>query len=323
MRTRRRVALIAAGTIALVAALELVARGAAFALGRDRGLVLDTVLGWRPLPDLEKRGALWGEHLPARTNALGWRDKPREIARTPGRQRALLLGDSYVFGVGVDDGLRVSEALEREIPELEAWNLGVTAYGPDQELILLESVIDAYAADVVVWFTSLANDVEDVRYNRRYSFAKPWYELDGERLVPHAPAPSLLARLRDASYLTELLMAPFHGRALAHDVAEPWVGRDGLPLFVAVASALRQSAAAHGKPFLCVVIPSSKPEVDARAVSELAAAGLEPLLLAPAFEQGRADGASLLLPDGHWNAAGHALAARLVAEELRRRDLVR
>jgi len=201
----------------------------------------------------------------ARTNALGWRDKPRDIARTPGRQRAILLGDSYVFGVGVDDGLRVSEALEREVPELEAWNLGVTAYGPDQELILLESVGRAYDPDVVVWFASLANDVEDVRYSRRYSFAKPWYELDGERLVPHAPAPSLLARLRDASYLTELLMAPFHGRALAHDVAPPWVGRDGLPLFVAIARALQKTAEMHEKRLLCVVIPSAQADADADA----------------------------------------------------------
>jgi hypothetical protein len=275
------------------------------------------------VPDVEKRGALWGEHLAARTNALGWRDKPRTIARTPGVQRALLLGDSYVFGVGVDDGLRVSEALEREVPSLEAWNLGVTAYGPDQELILLGSIVGEYDPDFVVWFTSLANDVEDVRYSRRYSFAKPWYELDGERLVPHAPAPSLLARLRDKSYLTELALLPFHEKALAHDVAPPWVGRDGLPLFAAVARALRKTAEDHGKPFVCIVIPSSQADADARAVSALTAAGLEPVLIAPAFEKGRVDGDSLLLPDGHWNAAGHALAARLLAEELRRRALVR
>lgn len=323
MRTRRRVALIAAGTLVLVAALELVARGVAFALDKDRGLALDPVLGWRPLPDLEKRGALWGEHLAARTNALGWRDKPRDIARTPGRQRAILLGDSYVFGVGVDDGLRVSEALEREVPELEAWNLGVTAYGPDQELILLESVGRAYDPDVVVWFASLANDVEDVRYSRRYSFAKPWYELDGERLVPHAPAPSLLARLRDASYLTELLMAPFHGRALAHDVAPPWVGRDGLPLFVAIARALQKTAEMHEKRLLCVVIPSAQADADARAVAGLESAGLEPFLLARAFDDTRTSGTQVLLPDGHWNAAGHSMVARLVAAELRRRNLVR
>jgi hypothetical protein len=323
VRTRRRLALIAAGTILLVAALELSARGVAFALGKHRGLVLDPVLGWRPVPDVEKRGALWGEHLPARTNSLGWRDKPRTVARTPGRRRALLLGDSYVFGVGVDDGLRVSEALERELPSLEAWNLGVTAYGPDQELILFESIVGQYDPDLVVWFTSLANDVEDVRHSRRYSFAKPWYELDGERLVPHAPAPSLLARLRDASYLTELALLPFHEKALAHDVAPPWVGRDGLPLYAAVARALGGTADEHGKPFVCVVIPSSQPDADARAVEGLRSAGLDPFLLAPGFEAERAQGAQNLLADGHWNAAGHALAARLVAAGLRTRGLVR
>jgi len=323
VRTRRRIALIAAASGILVLGLEAAARVYALATGRARGLALDARLGWRPLPNVEKRGALWGANLPARTNALGWRDKERTPARVgSGTRRALLLGDSYVFGVGVDDGLRVSEALEREIPGLEAWNLGVTAYGPDQELLLLESVASEYAPDLVVWFACLSNDVEDVRHERRYGHSKPWFELlgeEGEELVLHAPAPSPLERLRDASYVAEFLCAPLDGRRLAHAVAPAWSERDGLPLFGRVAARIAAVAREHGADFLCVAIPSSAPDADARALSELAARGIEPLDLAPGFEAARVAGRELHLADGHWNAAGHGLAAKLAADELRRR----
>lgn len=320
MRARRRIALIAIAAALLVLGLEGAARLYAHATKKERGLALDAKLGWRPLPNVEKRGALWGEHLPARTNALGWRDVERTIAKPAGVRRALLLGDSYVFGVGVDDGLRVSEALEREVPGLEAWNLGVTAYGPDQELLLLESVATEYAPDIVVWFACLSNDVDDVRHERRYGYAKPWFRLDGARLVEHAPDPSLLERLRDASYVAEFACAPLDGRRLAHRCAPPWEGRDGLPLFGAVAARIASCSREHGASLLCVVVPSQAAGADARAVSELRARAIEPLELADAF---RASGESLHLADGHWNAAGHALAARTVAGELRRRGAVR
>jgi len=323
VRTRRRIALIAGASAILALGLEVAARVYAHATGRERGLALDARLGWRPLPNVEKRGALWGEHLPARTNALGWRDKPRETAKPAGTKRALLLGDSYVFGVGVDDGLRVSDALEREIAGLEAWNLGVTAYGPDQELLLLQSVAGEYAPDIVVWFACLSNDVEDVRHERRYGHAKPWFELDGEAIVEHAPASSVLDAVRDASYLVEFLCTPLDARRLAHAVAPPWADRDGSPLFARIAAEIHATALGHGARFLCVVIPSQVAHSDARALEVLRARQLDPFELAPAFHDARERPAELHLADGHWNAAGHALAAQAVATELRRRGYAR
>lgn len=319
MRARRRIALIAASTALVLLVLEAGARVVAHATGRERGLALDARLGWRPIPDVEKRGALWGAERPARTNALGWRDRERTVAKTPGARRALLLGDSFVFGVGVDDGQRVSEALESEVPGLEAWNLGVTAYGPDQVALLLESVAAEYRPDVVVWFACLANDVDDVRYERRYGYAKPWFSLEGGALVPHAPEPSLLERARDASYLCEIACAPLDARRLAHRFAAPWKERDGLELFGLLAVRIAAESARRGAAFLCVAIPSGDAQLDARALGELRARGLEPLELAPAFAAESARGADLFLADGHWNAAGHALAAQRVADALKLR----
>ncbi len=322
MRTRRRIALGLAASVVSVLALEVVARVYARASGRERGIGLDARLGWRPLPDVEKHGALWGAKNPARTNSMGWRDVQRDFAKKPGSTRALILGDSYVFGVGVDDGERVSEALEREMPGLEAWNLGVTAYGPDQELLLLESLIAEVQPDLVVWFACLSNDVEDVRYAVRYSHAKPWFEIAGDDLVLHAPEPSPLERLRDASYVAEFVCAPLDGRTLAHRVAPPWQDRDGLDLFGRLAARIAAVAAEHGAKFQCVTIPSGAPEADALALAELRGRGIDVLDLRPTFESASSSEPDLFLPDGHWAPAGHALAARTLVIELRRLELV-
>jgi len=315
VRTRRRIALIAGSIALVVVGLEVAARIYAGATGRTRGLSLDARLGWRPLPNVEKRGAWWGAHLPARTNALGWRDRPREVAKKPGVRRALLLGDSYVFGVGVDDGLRVSEALEREVADLEAWNLGVTAYGPDQELLLLESVIDEYAPDFVVWFACVENDVDDVRHDRRYGYAKPWFELAGDELVLHDPEPSVLERLRDASYLVEAAAAPFDARRSAHRVAAPWDGRDGLDLFARIGARIQATARRRGARFVCLVIPTVPVARNVAAIEALRARGVDAFDLAPTFAASTER--DLFLSDGHWNPAGNACAARTLATFVR------
>ncbi len=327
----RRVALIALATATLLLVLEGAARVAAHAAGRPRGLGLDPVLGWRPLPDVEKRGAWWGRERAARTNALGWRDAPRAVAKPAGVRRAVLLGDSFVFGVNVDDGERVSEHLEREVPGLEAWNLGVTAYGPDQELLVLETLVPEYAPDLVVWFVCLSNDVEDLRHRVRYGWAKPWFGPPAAGAWRrHAPEPGALARLRDASYLVEFALAPLDGRRVAHRLAPDWEDprADALQLLGAIAGRMRARAAELGAQFLCVVIPSDLQEsepraADTRAVEALRTCGLDPVLLRPAFAAAIGAGKGVLQADGHWTAPGHALAAHLVAAELRARALVR
>jgi hypothetical protein len=167
-----------------------------------------------------------------------------------------------------------------------------------------------------VWFACLSNDVEDVRHERRYGHAKPWFEVVGDELVPHAPEPSLLERLRDASYVAEFVCAPLDGQTLAHRVAAPWQDREGLELFGRIAARMRAVAEEGGAKFLCVAIPSQDPAADARTRAELGARGLAPLDLAPTLDRSAA--ADSFLPDGHWNAAGHARAAQLVAPELKR-----
>ena len=55
----------------------------------------DPELGWRLLPDVEKRGPFWGVDEPARTNSRGWRDAEHPLAKPPGVRRIVALGDSF------------------------------------------------------------------------------------------------------------------------------------------------------------------------------------------------------------------------------------
>jgi len=59
--------------------------------------VYDPELGWRLAPsrELEFHGAHFAVHVAQ--NAEGLRDRHYEYARTPGRRRILVLGDSFVW----------------------------------------------------------------------------------------------------------------------------------------------------------------------------------------------------------------------------------
>ena len=103
----------------LILLAECGARLLAKGTGNERAMAYDAELGWRPLPNMTKSGEYWGVTRPARTNSRGWRDDERSFERVPGKRRALLIGDSFAFGLHVDDEDRISECLERDIGGLE------------------------------------------------------------------------------------------------------------------------------------------------------------------------------------------------------------
>lgn len=90
-------------------------------------------------------------------NSLGLRD--REVGATPaeGVTRIVLLGDSFAFGLGVDQDETLSAQLEARLegvrPTFEVLNLGVPGYHTGQEKALLEKVgRDLHPAVVVLLF---------------------------------------------------------------------------------------------------------------------------------------------------------------------------
>lgn len=117
--------------------------------------IIDRVLGWRLRPDAAVTHRTRYFTATYTTNSAGDRDRARPAARRADRTRILLYGESEIFGWGVADSLRFSELLETRHPELEMWNLGVPAYGLDQQVIAYEET-GRGPADVVGFFVSPA-----------------------------------------------------------------------------------------------------------------------------------------------------------------------
>ncbi len=82
-------------------------------------------------------------------NAHGFRGALVELE--PTNPRVIVIGDSYTFGYGVDDGETFSAVLERNLgTNVEVLNWGVPGYNLEQSIELLALRGKAYRPDVVV-----------------------------------------------------------------------------------------------------------------------------------------------------------------------------
>lgn len=114
------------------------------------------------------------------SNADGLRSS-RELDEPDARPRVLIVGDSFVFGLGVEEGERISEALERAQPRWRVDSIAMPGWGVDLMIRATESFAAKAQPDVVV----LAVYTDDLRRAHPYfagvGLPIPKYELrDGE-----------------------------------------------------------------------------------------------------------------------------------------------
>ncbi len=299
-------------------ALALVAAEAGTRWADPNWTIFDPPICWRP--DLFQQ-VPWGYRLwPSRVMPHAYpRENPRQLSlasnadgfrsrrdfHTPDpRPRIVVLGDSMVFGEGVEEPERATELLETTEPAWRVDNLGMIGYGPDLMLRALEEIgLDPPPAAVV--FAIYTDDLR--RVVPSYSgvgFPIPRYALDDGRLVT-VPYRSLRLwersrfvqgllylwwRYTPATFgLNAAILDRFHALATTHGF------RPGLVFLPAARDRwddrerrgwLARYAADHGVPFLDLT-------------DALARAGGERLYIAH---------------DSHWSPEGH----RAVAAELRR-----
>lgn len=142
-------------------------------------------------------------------NALGQRDRPREWARTPGHQRVLVLGDSFVEATQVDLEDTFPARLEGATG-IEMLNAGVSGYSTDNELRFFRVGGAPYRPDLVLLVLHTGNDVLE----------------NGPRLFlqnPHGLLPKPWLRSTDSSVELAACLA-------AHRATAAFA--DALPLFV-------------------------------------------------------------------------------------------
>lgn len=81
-------------------------------------------------------------------NSMGFRDVERDPSSPA--FRIAVLGDSFTWGHGVGDEDVFTRILEELLPGVEVWNLGVSAYSTDQELLLLRRAGARVGPDLVL-----------------------------------------------------------------------------------------------------------------------------------------------------------------------------
>jgi lysophospholipase L1-like esterase len=314
-----------------LAGLEIAIRVVAHVTLRGRGVQYDSELGWRMLPEIRKVGTHWSDDEPAWTNAEGFRDEAHAFEPPPGVRRIVALGDSFTAGETVDFGERFTEHLERDLESLEVVNLGTVGFGTDQELRLLELDGFRYQPDLVVLTAYLGNDMEDIRFARRWSQSKPYYRLTDAGLELVKPSLTWDVWIRNQLYLGEICMRLLDASVLPRSVPAPeWRDTDTVPLFLALVEDMHRRCDERGVEFVVLIaynepsVVDGLPDGESRARAGLLAADLAVVDTLQPFVERQVEGGEQLYADDeiHWNESGHALVGQLLRDHITRHHLL-
>jgi len=154
------------------------------------------VRGWAVMPNIRNMTP-FGKGKFVNSNSRGLRGSNEySYSRIPGKQRILVLGDSFTFGTDVSDDETYSHYLQSSLPNVEVLNFGVQGYGQDQSLLYLQEEGVKYHPDVVL-LGFMFMDTNRNLWNF-FAFAKPKFEMthDGLKLtnVPVPTPEQVLAR---------------------------------------------------------------------------------------------------------------------------------
>lgn len=147
----------------------------------------DSELGWFPIENSKKIYS-GSRRIKIEHNSRGFRDSEHVVSSKP---RMMFLGDSFVWGYDVEKDERFTEKLRLKLPEWSIYNLGVSGYGTDQELLLLMKEYDYYRPDIVFIVFCTGNDDSDNTHNVVYNgYHKPYFIFNqGQLQLSGIPVP--------------------------------------------------------------------------------------------------------------------------------------
>ena len=195
LSTRRRVflaklLLLAGGCLAGLLLAEVGLRLIGFRLGTDSAFQPDPYCSVRHVPNYRgwhtREGRVWIE-----INSHGCRDRERTVDKPPNTFRIAVIGDSYAEALQVDLDQTFWSVMERKLADswrangqrVEVLNFGVSGYGTAQELEMLRHYVWDYQPDLIMLQFFAANDVCNNSRKLDPDTARPYYTLEGERLV--------------------------------------------------------------------------------------------------------------------------------------------
>ncbi len=136
----------------------------------DSGTQFDPELGWSTKINniAEEKGILYT------TNSFGFRSKEVDSSK----KQILVLGDSVVWGLGVQDNETVTAYLRNYFPKYQTLNMGVSGYGIDQYYLQLKRHISKLNPNIIVVVIFTGNDWGDFTRNTQYGKSKPLFKID-------------------------------------------------------------------------------------------------------------------------------------------------
>jgi hypothetical protein len=135
------------------------------------------LVGWRGTPNLTTPINTEGYTHQLVRNSQGMHDNEHNLEKEAGVFRILVLGDSFIEAVQVDQKHSSHQILEDELnsnapPDIrfEVISAGIGAWGPAQELIYFRSEGQKYEPDLVLAFWVPANDLLDILPDYRLTY---------------------------------------------------------------------------------------------------------------------------------------------------------
>jgi len=274
-----------------------------------------------------------GEYrIEIRTNSLGMRsDRDYSFAKPPGTYRIVGVGDSFTIGyeVEVEDCYlsRVEQTLRDAGKPVEVLNLGVSGFGTAEELIMLRERGFKFEPDAVI-VGYFDNDIGDNTRSQLFELG------DGGALtrrnasyLPAVKAQDFLFSFAAYRFLAENSHLMCFVREQASEIVQKRMRKksaavqsltndDEVRLTAAMLDEVKRECDARGVRLYVLVIPSPDntsnfPQAFLENVGPANIVDMRPL-------QANAMSSQVLYwqrSDGHWNPAGHKMAA----EELSRR----
>jgi lysophospholipase L1-like esterase len=300
----------------------------------------DPLLGWAHVPGIEGVFASHGFETDVKINAAGFRGKNVDLERRTAKKRVLVLGDSLVWGFGVNGGDTVTSKLEQISPDTEAINLAVSGYSTDQELLLYRDLGYRYKADLVVLIVAL-NDLRGNLSTKEYViYGKPAFVWVGENLTvanqPVEKTPVILRLLNQAASRSYILTALARiiqelGRPdrMAADGQSPTPANDApekgggrfekspqLHMLVSLIAELRNSIhEKQGNVPLLVMFSDGYNKYGEIAAERITELGVETVLLDNYLTA--KDPSTHVADLLHWNPAGTAIVAQAISDYIR------
>ena len=333
----KRTALVCGATLFCMASLELGLRVVSpvktFVNPLGAFHQSDAELGWSGLPDLAARFRKVDFDVVVRHNPRGFREKSAAVQPKTGSPLLVVLGDSFTWGWGVNNGRVFTDVMQNQLPEFNVANLGVNGYGTVQEFLLLKNCLKNGLRPRHVVVMVFNNDFYD---NIDASGGRPWLAVQGTNItLQNYPVRkrviSPFKRFTRQSYLASAIayFADFWKERRRIEQLERSVFQEGAMTAAPeramdyVLGQFRQLCQQEGMGLLVGYVPAAgdikldAPSPARSVLTELCQKHGVPLLdLTPGFRKAGTDAlARYYFPhDEHWNEQGHALAGTLLAD---------